>query len=1468
MKKKNLEKAIILGLMAASISVPVWAAEGLWDENLKKEVTEGNLEITDDGTGIGFDGVVDVVNGDLIINAGDNGIASGWMENATLNIYADNIDITAKSNGIFTAIEGGYSGTVVIGSEDRKINSLTINSDQESIDSKNGTVTIYGADDSEIYIHAKGDGSKDRAVISNGYELNGKQYVGKTYIEGGNITLQADNGSGIINKVTDASGTTLVAQGKVNIVSKNETGKLKDNAGIKNMAGTTKIDAVNGIFIDSSNNGIYAEAGNVTLNGGAINKIDAVNIGTYATGAGTNVTLNAESNYIFVQNDTGNAENAIKGIYTSNGAIKEVNSKNETVISVDGNIADIAGIHADDGGTVNMNVGSLKVSVKSTGNKDQFVNGILAGNKETFIDNGSVETKANINAIVDNDINVDIYAANCDSYAIHANKKDHIDLTSKNGDIRINALDNVDVYSGATKYGVQVDFDGEVGLTAEQGSIYITSGDEEKHRGNNYGINNNGTLNIKANDVIVNSYSQGNNGVDGDGVHTKYGKTKIIADNFLQINSESYVDVANSKNYGVQLSGKGEIDFDAGSVEIASKGDISTAIYEWGSSTLNIDSHIGDIGIKAEAGTGKAQAVYVHTSSAELNSKNDIILIAQNNNDNAQAIGIYSNKSNVDLTGENSIYISTSKNDKLSSGHVIKAENSSVVNLNATAGDNVLAGVIYAKDNGTNVTLDHNIIDENGNAIKKGSGSNIIRSSAHGSEAEGRNHMVAALYAQNNGTIDIKAGEDGVNYIATDFSFEHADDSERTIWAQQGGKINIEGTTVILASNADKYTDDVAGKARGIAVTAGTGDTDFSNITDFNIDDAKRSTVKINYLDGTDKDGNTAKSSITGDIVSGYGGLINIQALDSLSKANSTSGLIVKGNALAANGGKLNLDIGNGGVWTGRADDYGDAGVVKDGQHTSFFNPAFSNEIVQGGQVNLIMGEGSRWNVTGQSWITSIKTGESDVTAGTPIIDLVNANTDRNTTAHALTVYELDGNAIFNMNLDGDRDVSDMLYIKNAEGEYVINVVDSVSLDDMYQDGFDGLRFATIGDGSNVSFRAITYNKGINNVEYEVGQDAYDGNEENNAYNSSETDGGMSSEKPGSDMVDDFFDSTGTPENPQGPDDTEIMTLENTVESDSNVNGTTNFKLIGVKDSEISDGGKTVVNMSKVNYSNAVYMDRLNKRLGEARYINNEEDQGMWVRMRHDRIGKDNEFRIMNTMYELGYDEKQECDNGERRVGAAIDYMDGSSEYTGVGGSGDVSRKGIWLYDTWLGDKGHYSDFVAKWGHLSNDFTLYRGGDKITGDFSNNVYSISAEYGRKKDIGNNWYFEPQVQLQYARVTDANYTTSQGTEVSLDAINSLIARAGFRLGKDLGERSTVYFKADLLHEFLGDQDIYAHDKTGTMDVTYGNEGTWYDVGFGFAAKMSKNSYAFMDFEKSFGNDNDETYQINAGMQWSF
>ena len=53
----------------------------------------------------------------------------------------------------------------------------------------------------------------------------------------------------------------------------------------------------------------------------------------------------------------------------------------------------------------------------------------------------------------------------------------------------------------------------------------------------------------------------------------------------------------------------------------------------------------------------------------------------------------------------------------------------------------------------------------------------------------------------------------------------------------------------------------------------------------------------------------------------------------------------------------------------------------------------------------------------------------------------------------------------------------------------------------------------------------------------------------------------------------------------------------------------------------------------------------------------------------------------------------------------------------------------------------------------------------------------------------------------------------------------------------------------------------------MNSCYDNDGTWYTVGLGFSTMLSDHSYAFLDVEKVFGNDNDNSYQINGGVQWA-
>lgn len=739
---------------------------------------------------------------------------------------------------------------------------------------------------------------------------------------------------------------------------------------------------------------------------------------------------------------------------------------------------------------------------------------------------------------------------------------------------------------------------------------------------------------------------------------------------------------------------------------------------------------------------------------------------------------------------------------------------------------------IYAKDNSfVNVeTKKLNIVDTNYAVSINGASLKIKADEFNFITSQEIDFPITAVVGQNDAQIDIIAnkaylcgeivglGNSKINFLRNDSALNnqsvaiYSDKTDAVSGESDDGKakINFEVNSYINSQGDEIYHADKQGVRTIAAIRA-----------------LRNSEITLDNAAG-----------VYGDIIAGKGEVEEGVELTDWKGGNITINSVdyadFKGDVLAGNKGVIDLTLNNAN-YEGRVDDYADATL----KNMVFRPEEFDVAVTDGGTVNMTLNN-STWTARGQNFVTELDFGAEG--------GLVDLSQDEN---NSVTIRNLNGNGTFNMLLNSeDHSKSDMLYIGKNTGSQTINIVGGITggLENISED--NPLRFATVGidsvsdvpDVNNSGISAYTRDGGVFDVEYAVEKEAFDkADAENEKYNG--TGDGYGVDKPGNDFV------------------------ENALVGDRDA---VNWIITGAKEQQESDAGKTIINMSKVNYNNAIYMDRLNKRLGEARYISPEDEQGMWVRIRHDRIGKDDAFRSQNTMYEMGYDEKQDCENGERRVGFAIDYMDGKAEYSGIAGDGDVKRYGLWLYDTWMGDKGHYADYVAKWGHLENDFDIMARStsEKITGDYSNNVFSVSAEYGRKKDIGNNWYFEPQAQLQLARVTGASYTTSQNTDVTLDGINSLIGRAGFRLGRDVDERSTVYVKADLLHEFLGDQTITATDVTGTLREEYENKGTWYDVGFGFATALGKDSYAFMDFEKSFGNDNDDTYQINAGVRWTF
>ncbi len=318
----------------------------------------------------------------------------------------------------------------------------------------------------------------------------------------------------------------------------------------------------------------------------------------------------------------------------------------------------------------------------------------------------------------------------------------------------------------------------------------------------------------------------------------------------------------------------------------------------------------------------------------------------------------------------------------------------------------------------------------------------------------------------------------------------------------------------------------------------------------------------------------------------------------------------------------------------------------------------------------------------------------------------------------------------------------------------------------------------------------------------------------------------------------------------------------------------TNWYITGVS-TKASAGSHTAIANASVNYAAAtarLEIDSLNKRLGELR--NDQQENGLWMRYKGGELESDkgSYFKTQYHFWQLGYDNKEEGENVIWTRGLAAHYMKGNSDFDY--GSGDNKSFGGSLYSAWnRPEKQDYLDLVLKYSHHDSDFDYWNVyGIRGKGETSTWSFSASAEYGREFTVGKTSFIEPQAQLVYTYLDDARYTTSSGLKVHQKEIDSLIGRAGMRIGHRFEDcpNSDVYLKVDWLHEFAGDRDVTVRGKDATLTVNEGGSDSWINYGIGTNIQLTQenNSRLYLDLEKSAGGDIDTNWQVNAGFRFEW
>lgn len=268
----------------------------------------------------------------------------------------------------------------------------------------------------------------------------------------------------------------------------------------------------------------------------------------------------------------------------------------------------------------------------------------------------------------------------------------------------------------------------------------------------------------------------------------------------------------------------------------------------------------------------------------------------------------------------------------------------------------------------------------------------------------------------------------------------------------------------------------------------------------------------------------------------------------------------------------------------------------------------------------------------------------------------------------------------------------------------------------------------------------------------------------------------------------------------------------------------------------------------------------MSQRLGDLR--RSKEGQSLWTRMSRGEFEYDGQYKNQYDFFQLGWDVAR----GSWHYGAAVSYNDGETTY--AYGSGENSSASLSLYGTWLGEAGHYADIVLKGGRLDNEYDIYTEAGHTHGDYDMWGTSLSGEYGRKIALAGGWYVTPQAQLTVMHIGSEDYTTDNGIRVHQDGLSSAVGRAGLELGRDMGDRGSVYVKASLLHDFAGSAGTYLALNGVTNEYEQDIGDTWWEAGFGVDLRLSASSWLYADVMRTFGGDIDTPWQWNAGVRWGF
>lgn len=313
---------------------------------------------------------------------------------------------------------------------------------------------------------------------------------------------------------------------------------------------------------------------------------------------------------------------------------------------------------------------------------------------------------------------------------------------------------------------------------------------------------------------------------------------------------------------------------------------------------------------------------------------------------------------------------------------------------------------------------------------------------------------------------------------------------------------------------------------------------------------------------------------------------------------------------------------------------------------------------------------------------------------------------------------------------------------------------------------------------------------------------------------------------------------------------------------------------------DINDTGKSILGISDISLLWFTQTDTLTRRMGELRMngpLSGNWVDNFWIRSYGSRynVGSGatgSSYRDYVYGSDIGVDRGWQLDPHNRLyTGLFAGYGGARKDFRAPGAKGDTDSFYFGGYGTWINRGGYYVDLVVKAQHLYHDFRAYdESFNRTSGDYTQWAVGSSIEAGKMFKFKNDWFIEPQLQLNYFHGEGAGYCTTGANpfRTQLDGTDVLNFRYGINAGRTFsaGEHGVLqpYVSAEGIHQTSSGGRVHTGDGQWRPNM----DGSVFRCGAGIIWQMDARNQLHFSYDAAFGKKYTMPWGINVGYRYQF